>query len=97
MHFLWIRWYGMEPSRRYKFGWKARRLPRIGFVEDTDDPLASPAFGFIDPANVIRAIHLIPAFHHSFTDDLLGPSTIARAPDEGNVDWNFFYVNMFVP
>ncbi|KAF9032603.1 hypothetical protein BJ165DRAFT_1604790 [Panaeolus papilionaceus] len=68
MHFLWIRWYGLEPSRHYKFGWKARRLPRVGFVDDSDDdPMASPTFGFIDPANVIRAVHLIPAFHHEHT------------------------------
>ncbi|KAF8154663.1 hypothetical protein B0H34DRAFT_852408 [Crassisporium funariophilum] len=86
----------MEPSCGYKLGWKACRRPHIGFVEDNDDPSASPAFGFIDPANVICAIHLIPAFHHSFTNDLLGPSTIARPLDEGNVDWNFFYVNIFV-
>ncbi|PPR02756.1 hypothetical protein CVT24_002089 [Panaeolus cyanescens] len=96
MHFLWIRWYGMEPSRRYKYGWKARRLPRIGFVEDSNDENHSPSFGFIDPASVIRAVHLIPAFSHSFTDDLLGPSPLARAYDgDDTTDWNFFYVNIF--
>ncbi|PPQ76747.1 hypothetical protein CVT24_012267 [Panaeolus cyanescens] len=97
MHFLWIRWYGMEPSTEYKFGWKARRLPRIGFVDDTvpQTNLSSPAFGFIDPANVIRAIHLIPAFHHGHTKGLLDPSTLARSPSDDDSDWNFFYVNIF--
>ncbi|KAF9049001.1 hypothetical protein BJ165DRAFT_1592981 [Panaeolus papilionaceus] len=96
MHFLWIHWYGLEPSRHYKFGWKARRLPRVGFVDDSDDdPMASPTFGFIDPANVIRAVHLIPAFHHEHTKGLLGPSTLARQPEEDDADWNFFYINIF--
>lgn len=96
MNFLWVRWYGMEPSPSYRFGWKAWWLSRLGFVEDTDDFDTSPAFGFIDTSNIIRAIHLIPAFHHGFTDDLLGPSTIACPLDEGDVDWNFFYVMMFI-
>ncbi|PPQ78449.1 hypothetical protein CVT24_001579 [Panaeolus cyanescens] len=96
MNFLWVRWYGMEPAQSYRFGWKARRLPRIGFVDGTNkDPLASPPFGFIDPAHVIRAVHLIPAFHHGHTQGLLGPSRIARQPEDENSDWNFFYLNIF--
>lgn len=37
MDFLWVCWCGLDPDRCYKFGWKACRLPRIGFVEDMDD------------------------------------------------------------
>ncbi|PPQ73389.1 hypothetical protein CVT24_008509 [Panaeolus cyanescens] len=114
MHFPWVRWYGMEPSKHYKYGWKAQKLPRIGFVDDssatgntphssdtsdsdssTNEDLSSPAFGFIDPANVIRAVHLIPAFHHGHTKGLLGASDLARQPEEEDSDWNFFYVNIF--
>ena len=35
-------------------GWKAKKLHQIGFIEGNE------AFGFIDPADVIRAVHLIP-------------------------------------
>jgi hypothetical protein len=98
MDFLWVRWYGHDPDPRYKFGWKARRLPRIGFVEDVDNPNAvSPPFGFIDPASVVRGVHLIPSFKDNLTADLLDTSTLARLPEEGDYDWNFFYVNMYVP
>jgi len=84
--FLWVRWYGLETS--HQFGFKAKRLPRIGFV-DTDDN----AFGFIDPANIIRAVHLIPAFYHGLTSELL-PASMARRKDEDDQDYNRYYVNM---
>ena len=47
MEFLWVRWFGVEPC--YKWGFKAARLPKIGFVPDTDNC----AFGFLDPSLVI--------------------------------------------
>lgn len=34
MEFLWVRWFGLDPDHRY--GFKAARLPKIGFVPDTD-------------------------------------------------------------
>ncbi|RDB17802.1 hypothetical protein Hypma_000674 [Hypsizygus marmoreus] len=49
------------------------RLDRVGFVPG-DDP---DAFSFIDPALVIRACHLVPAFSLGRTFRLLRPS-VAR-------------------
>ena len=52
--FLWVRWFGRDlntPS-----GWKHRRLQRLGFLDSDDEG----AFGFLDPALVVRSIHLIP-------------------------------------
>ena len=72
-------------------GFKARRLHQIGFL-DSNDP---GAFGFIDPQDLIRAIHLIPAFEARTTSGLLPPS-IARREDEGNEDYQRYYVNMYV-
>ena len=86
-------WYGKDPDS-YQSGWKAHRLPRIGFVEYTEDGSSSPAFGFVDPTHIICGVHLIPAFHHGMTDELLPPSKSARLPSEGNLDFNFFYINM---
>jgi hypothetical protein len=88
MSFLWIRWYGRDFS--HKAGWKAKRLHRIGFV-DADDPFA---FGFLDPQSVIRGVHLIPAFNHGRTGDLLQPNSIARTTADGDKDWQFYYVGM---
>lgn len=93
MDFLWARWYGTDPDPRYRSGWKARRLPRVGFVDDNDSQDFSPAFGFLDPAHIIRGVHLIPAFEDGLTDNLLEPS-LARLPQEGDYDYCFYYVNL---
>jgi hypothetical protein len=87
MDFLWVRWFGRD--LKYQAGWKAKRLHRLGFL-DSDDPFA---FGFLDPKEVIRGSHLIPAFAHGRTADLLPPS-IARQPSEDDEDWNNYHVGM---
>jgi hypothetical protein len=86
--FLWVRWYGLDTSRR--FGFKTRRLPSVGFLDPSHD---DEAFGFIDPAAVIRAVHLIPAFHYGLTSDILPPS-IARRDEEEDSDYKRYYVMM---
>jgi hypothetical protein len=95
MKFLWVWWFGSEPN--YKHGFDRGRLPKIGFVPSTDDF----AFGFLDPACVIRSCHLIPAFAAGRTTTLLPYSTsVARChsvltpgPMEAD-DWTNFYVDM---
>ena len=87
---LWVRWLGVEPG--YRWGFKAARLPKIGFVPETDD---NP-FGFLDPSLVIRGCHLIPAFSEGRTDSLLKRGeSLARQPGETD-DWCAFYVNMYI-
>jgi hypothetical protein len=85
---LWVRWLGVDPT--YRWGLKEARLPKVGFVPETDDN----AFGFLDPSLVIRGCHLIPAFSEGRSNTLLrhGPS-LARLQHETD-DWVFFYVNM---
>jgi hypothetical protein len=63
----------------------------MGFVPH-DDP---DAFGFLDPSNVIRGCHLIPAFADGQTTSLMPykGETFARAPGELE-DWSYFYINM---
>lgn len=87
MEFLWVRWYGRDLS--YTAGWKAKRLHRLGFVDGESDG----AFGFLDPGEIIRGVHLIPGFHYGQTDELLAPS-IARQVDENDLDYVYYYVNM---
>jgi hypothetical protein len=91
MNFLWVRWFGVEPGR-YRHGFRYAHLPKIGFVESRDEY----AFTFLDPAQVIRGAHIIPAFSEGRTSALL-PATrsVARVlnPDEED-DWLNFYVNV---
>ena len=90
MEVLWIQWFGLVPG--HQFGSEMARLPKIGFVPDTD-PLA---FGFLDPSLVIRATHLIPTFNDGRTAGLLATSpTVGRPPDETD-DWAAFFVSMYV-
>ncbi|KAF9461193.1 hypothetical protein BDZ94DRAFT_1372458 [Collybia nuda] len=91
MHFLWVRWFGVEPG--YRSGRCYARLPKVGFVPD-NDPYA---FGFLDPSFVIRGCHLIPAFASGKTSDLLSTDGPTAARIQGSVsDWANFYVSIFV-
>jgi hypothetical protein len=91
MDFLWVRWFGVEPGR-YQYGIHHGRLPKIGFVESTDPY----AFTFLDPAQAIRGVHIIPAFSEGRTSGLLpvakSLSRILNIEEED--DWVNFYVNM---
>jgi hypothetical protein len=91
MEFLWVRWFGIEPG--YRSGSRFGRLPKVGFVPDTD----ISAFGFLDPSLVLRGCHLVPAFASGRTSALLRTVslTLARPPDETD-DWTNYYVIMYV-
>ncbi|KAI0059027.1 hypothetical protein BV25DRAFT_1918740 [Artomyces pyxidatus] len=89
MDFLWVRWYGLDTET--PGGWAAKRPHGVAFIPD-DDP---GAFGFLDPAHIIRGVHLIPAFDRGTTTERLGPS-LARRKEEGDEDYELYYVNMFV-
>lgn len=89
MDFLWVRWFGRDLDHRA--GWRTRRLHRIGFISSPDPA----SFGFLDPALVIRAVHLIPAFHLGRTTAYL-TTPITRPAAEADSEWRQYYVNMFV-
>lgn len=85
MEFLWVHWFGRDLT--YPAGWEARRLHRIGFLPDNSDG----AFGFLNPSEVIRSVHLIPAFAHGKM--ILQPS-MAQQSGTQEEDWIYYYVNM---
>ena len=87
MEFLWVRWFGYDLN--HHAGWAARRLHCIGFIP-SEDP---GAFGFLDPKDVIRGVHLILGYAYGVTAELLLPS-IGRHPQENDVDWVYYYMNM---
>jgi hypothetical protein len=90
MDFLFVRWFGRDLTP--KPGWKAKRLIRLGFVPGNDEV----AFGFLDPAQVIRSIHLVPAFHWGLVTKYLPRSVIARGPVNPDEDWQLYYLEMYV-
>jgi hypothetical protein len=89
VEFLWVRWFGTVPD--YRSGSKVARLPKIGFLPDTDES----AFGFLDPSLVIRGCHLIPAFVDGRTSDLLTNANSIVRPIGETDDWVAFYAMMY--
>ncbi|KAL6307409.1 hypothetical protein BKA93DRAFT_816023 [Sparassis latifolia] len=89
VEFLLVRWLGEDPD--WCGGWHARRLDRIGFIPASDNG----AFGILDPADILRACHLIPVFALGCTNTLLQHSRLAWWEKETD-DWDRFYVNRFV-
>lgn len=83
---LWVRWFRRDPT--YHAGFKKKRLHRLEFLPE-DDP---HAFGFLNPDEVIRGSHLIPAFHHG--TELADPDAWARNAQRMDFDWKYHYVNM---
>lgn len=84
---LWVRWFELDTSS--PGGMEQRRLHRLSFIHADD----REAFGFLDPKDVVHAAHLIPAFKHGKTKDLLRDS-IARSERDEPWDWRYYYVNM---
>lgn len=83
--FLFVRWFGHDPD--WTGGPRTLRLDLIGWVPENDP---SGAFGFVDPARVVRACHLIPAFVHGKTTQLLRSSSTWDTPSG---DWVNYYVS----
>ncbi|KAF7371652.1 hypothetical protein MVEN_00021000 [Mycena venus] len=92
MEFLWVRWFGRDLS--HPGGWKYKRLHCVGFL-DASEP-DSGAFGFLDPIEVIRAVHLTPSFHFGRTSRYLGTTVARMYHGEDQQDYNYYYVNPFV-
>ena len=90
IEFLLVRWFNVE--KYAPFGVDSFKLPRVTFAWPES---GSEAFGFVDPSQVLRAIHLVPAFTLGQVPDGLGGSSFARQQDpDANQDWKAFYVNM---
>lgn len=92
MDCVFVRWFVRDTT--HIFGDSAQSLERILFTCDSDK---SPAFGFLVPNSIVRAVHAIPAFNHGVTSALLGPSPIARQKrTDSNEDYEYYYMNRLV-
>jgi hypothetical protein len=82
MEFLWVRWYRHNTVTS---GWSTRKLDRIHFA-----PMASDdAFGFIDPSDVLRGCHIIPAF---VTGQVHTDGKGLSRCSHDSLDWVAYYV-----
>ncbi|KAF7431003.1 hypothetical protein PC9H_006718 [Pleurotus ostreatus] len=98
---LWVRHF--KVNTRHSGGLKQKQFTRLSFMD------VSEAFGFLNPDEVIRGSHIIPAFAYGPAPDSLGRSiarqtfhmdildknfTWPKEPDED--DYVHYYVNFFV-
>jgi hypothetical protein len=83
---LWVQWFETDPD--HDFGAPVLRLECLRYLEIASEE----AFGMIDPAMVICAVHVEPAFAHGMIHTT-SPS-IARNSPGGN--WKYHYVGRCV-
>jgi hypothetical protein len=84
LEFLWVRWY--QTVEMIRTGWGARKLDRLQFSRMNEDD----TFGFLDPSDVLRSCHIIPAFAKGkLHADGKGLSALAH----DSPDWTMYYVN----
>lgn len=85
---LFVRW--LAPLSDHQSGMSCTRLLKVAFIEESD----CDAFGFLDPGQVIRGAHLIPAFASGRgTTSLRHGKSFARQCGELD-DWEAYYVGM---
>jgi hypothetical protein len=87
MDFLWVRWFQYIDDT--PAGWKAGQLDRLRFPPQASED----AFGFVDPANVLRGSHIVSMFSRGKVyRDGIGLSKCAQ----DDHDQHAYYVNRCV-
>lgn len=81
-NFLWVRWFrNVDPIE-----WDKQHLQRVAFPPTTSED----AFGFLDPADVLRSCHIMPRLASGPVHiDGIGLSKLAN----DHQDWRMYYVN----
>ena len=87
LEFLWVRWYVEESIQS---GWKALKLDCVRFPPMTGNV---DAFGFIDPIDVLRGCHIIPAFSRG---QVHPDGKLFSNLAQDQKDWFSYYVNWWV-
>lgn len=83
LEFLWVRWFEVVDVPA---GWEHLALDLLRFTPMSQED----AYGFVDPANVLRSCHLIPAFASGKVHPDGVP--VSRNARDG-ADWKYYYVN----
>ena len=91
MEFLWVHWFGCDLD--HEGGFETRRLHRIGLT-DSKDPTS---YEFINPSDVLRAVHLIPSFSSNQANQDADNSDNSDSLDDSDyAPIQEFYVSMSV-
>jgi hypothetical protein len=90
IEFLWVRWFDVIQDYSTALGWEHNLLDTVKFLPLEDDD----AFGFVDPADVLRGCHVIP----SYADGLLHSDRVGTSRCAGDADdWKCYFINRCVP
>lgn len=100
--FVWIRWFGSLSAAQ---PWSSKRLDRVALKSLAD----GAACGFVDPADIVRAAHIIPRFSLGTVVDEWKrvealkakskrppPTRIFSKLAHDEKDWREYYVNRWV-
>ncbi|OSD00042.1 hypothetical protein PYCCODRAFT_1437796 [Trametes coccinea BRFM310] len=88
LHVLWVRWFDLDNT--VPAGFAARRPYRLRFAGLDDDP-----FTFIAPSQVLRGVHILPAFHYGRSNAALPYPSIIRGGSNEVDDFVYYYVGMW--
>ena len=69
-------------------------MHKVGFLPDTN--ANGPAFGFLDPNEVIQMVHLIPDFSSVHTKELLTGESMAVPNPHPEGEYPMYYVAMYI-
>ena len=83
---VYVQWFGRDLG--HAAGWSACRLYHVGFLS-ADSP---GAFEFINPSDIIRGVHMIPAFAYGKLSKV--EKSVAQRPADDDEDWLYYYVGM---
>ena len=85
VEFLWVRWYQVHSGHEEFLA--QSRLPELSFY-----PIYTPhAFGFVDPANVLRTCHIMPRFAHGKQHEHAGGKGFSRCAKDRD-DYKKYYI-----
>ncbi|KAI0057935.1 hypothetical protein BV25DRAFT_1872245 [Artomyces pyxidatus] len=83
--FLWVRWFNHSVAEAMT--WDKCELDPVHFPPTNNEE----SFGFLDPDDVIRCCHIIPAFARGMAQVGKKPSKLAGEVE----DWRGYYINRF--
>ncbi|TEB18673.1 hypothetical protein FA13DRAFT_1719668 [Coprinellus micaceus] len=88
--FLWVRWFHTIPDSTAD-PWASKRLERVTLAPIVE----RDSWGFLDPSQVLRGVHIIPRFALGPLHDEGSDKIFSKAAQD-HLDWSQYYVNRFV-
>ena len=90
LEFLWVRWLARDLTQ--PSGQQYHRLDKVSYSTDDQTGDSLLPFGFINPNQVVRGAHLIPAFESGATFEYLPGQSVLAHDLEKDGDWKYWYV-----